>query len=61
MKIYIYYMFQSLISNIVNNTKEMLKMVVTMSSYVTNTISMCQELTNSDTTARLSSTSTGSK
>lgn len=54
-------MFQSLISNIVNNTKEMLKMVVTMSSYVTNTISMCQELTNSDTTARLSSTSTGSK
>ncbi|XP_012221363.1 uncharacterized protein [Linepithema humile] len=51
----------SLISNVVNNAKEMLKMVVTMSSYVTNTISMCQELTSSDTTARLSSTSNGRK
>lgn len=44
-----------------NNAKEILKMLVTMSGYMTNTISMCQELAASNTAVRLSSASTGSK
>jgi len=36
-------------------------MLVTMTGYMTNTISMCQELVASNTTVRLSSASSGSK
>ncbi|EGI68821.1 hypothetical protein G5I_02474 [Acromyrmex echinatior] len=50
----------TVISNVLNNAKEILKMLVTMTGYMTNTISMCQELVASNTAVRLS-TSTGSK
>lgn len=41
--------------------KEMLKMLVTMSGYMTNTISLCQEFSTSNTNLRLSSVSAESK
>lgn len=59
--VYIYYLFQTVISNVLNNAKEILKMLVTMTGYMTNTISMCQELVASNTAVRLSSASAGSK
>lgn len=59
--IYIYYLFQTVISNVLNNAKEILKMLVTMTGYMTNTISMCQELVASNTAVRLSTSSAGSK
>jgi len=49
------------ITNVLNNAKEMLKMLVTMSGYMTNTISICQEYVSSNTTVRLSTTSNGSE
>ncbi|XP_032665153.1 uncharacterized protein LOC116841395 isoform X2 [Odontomachus brunneus] len=51
----------NVISNVFNNAKEMLKMLVTMSGYMTNTISICQEFTASNTNMRLSSVSSGRK
>ncbi|XP_011694332.1 PREDICTED: uncharacterized protein LOC105453818 isoform X1 [Wasmannia auropunctata] len=51
----------TVISNVLNNSKEILKMLVTMTGYMTNTISMCQELVASDTAARISSASAGMK
>jgi len=54
-------LLQNVISNVLNNAKEMLKMLVTMSGYMTNTISICQEYVSSNTTVRLSTTSTGSE
>lgn len=51
----------TVISNVLSNAKEILKMLVTMTGYMTNTISMCQELVTSNTAVRLSSTSTGRK
>ncbi|KYQ49099.1 hypothetical protein ALC60_11826 [Trachymyrmex zeteki] len=50
----------TVISNVLNNAKEILKMLVTMTGYMTNTISMCQELAATNTAVRLSA-STGSK
>ncbi|KYN19667.1 hypothetical protein ALC57_08143 [Trachymyrmex cornetzi] len=50
----------TVISNVLNNAKEILKMLVTMTGYMTNTISMCQELAASNTAVRLSA-STGNK
>ncbi|XP_011639824.2 LOW QUALITY PROTEIN: uncharacterized protein DDB_G0288805-like [Pogonomyrmex barbatus] len=46
----------TVISNVLTNAKEVLKMLVTMTGYMTNTISMCQELVASNATVRLSST-----
>lgn len=40
----------AIISNVLKNAKEMLKMLVTMSGYLTNTISSCQEFAESVTT-----------
>ncbi|OAD62936.1 hypothetical protein WN48_07115 [Eufriesea mexicana] len=37
----------SIISNVLKNAKEMLKMLVTMTGYLTNTISSCQEFADS--------------
>jgi len=54
-------LLQNVITNVLNNAKEMLKMLVTMSGYMTNTISICQEYVNSNTTVRLSTTSNGSE
>ncbi|XP_071565441.1 uncharacterized protein [Temnothorax nylanderi] len=51
----------TVISNVLNNAKEILKMLVTMTGYMTNTISMCQELVASNSTVRLSSASAGRK
>ncbi|XP_012525355.1 dentin sialophosphoprotein [Monomorium pharaonis] len=51
----------TVISNVLNNAKEILKMLVTMTGYMTNTISMCQELVASNTAVRLSSASAGRK
>ncbi|EFN76476.1 hypothetical protein EAI_04902 [Harpegnathos saltator] len=51
----------NVISNVLNNAKEMLKMLVTMSGYMTNTISICQEFSASSTDLRLSSASAGRK
>lgn len=56
-----YHIFQTVISNVLSNAKEILKMLVTMTGYMTNTISMCQELVASNTAVRLSSASAGSK
>ncbi|KYN03633.1 PREDICTED: uncharacterized protein LOC108773256 [Cyphomyrmex costatus] len=44
----------TVISNVLNNAKEILKMLVTMTGYMTNTISMCQELVAANTAVRLS-------
>ncbi|XP_011874214.1 PREDICTED: uncharacterized protein LOC105565542 [Vollenhovia emeryi] len=51
----------TVISNVLNNSKEILKMLVTMSGYMTNTISMCQELVAPNATVRVSSVSAGRK
>ncbi|KAF3429535.1 hypothetical protein E2986_00703 [Frieseomelitta varia] len=40
----------AIISNVLKNAKEMLKMLVTMSGYLTNTIASCQEFAESVTT-----------
>lgn len=50
-----------MIDNVLNNSKEMLKMLINMTGYITSTISMCQEVAASNTTVRLSSASDGSK
>ncbi|XP_076222454.1 uncharacterized protein LOC116429396 isoform X2 [Nomia melanderi] len=51
---------EAVITNALMNAKEMLKMLVTMTSYVTNTISTCQEFTASmNTNLRMSYNSTG--
>ncbi|XP_012150500.2 uncharacterized protein LOC100877238 isoform X2 [Megachile rotundata] len=50
----------AVISNILKNAKEMLKMIVTMTGYLTNTISTCQEFVASPTSnLRMSASSTG--
>ncbi|XP_026827350.1 dentin sialophosphoprotein-like [Ooceraea biroi] len=51
----------NVITNVLNNTREMFKMLVTMSNYMTNTISICQEYVTSNTTVKLSTASTGRK
>ncbi|XP_076238316.1 uncharacterized protein LOC143181668 isoform X2 [Calliopsis andreniformis] len=52
----------AVISNILKNAKEMLNMLVTMSGYLTNTISSCQEFTASSVTnSRKSCNSTGKR
>ncbi|XP_029172745.1 probable serine/threonine-protein kinase clkA [Nylanderia fulva] len=45
----------TVIANVVNNSKEILKMLITLTGYITSTLSMCQELTASTTTRRISS------
>ncbi|XP_070172500.1 uncharacterized protein MAL13P1.304 [Polyergus mexicanus] len=51
----------TVIANVQNNAKEILKMLLTMTGYITSTISMCQELAVSNTTVRLSSAADGRK
>ncbi|KAL0118764.1 hypothetical protein PUN28_009438 [Cardiocondyla obscurior] len=51
----------TIISNVLNNAKEVLKMLVTMTGYMTNTISMCQELNASNPITRLSPITTEKK
>ncbi|XP_014474439.1 PREDICTED: uncharacterized protein LOC106744299 [Dinoponera quadriceps] len=51
----------NVISNVLSNAKETLKMLVTMSGYMTNSISICQEFAASNTNLRLSSSSAGRK
>ncbi|XP_076299528.1 uncharacterized protein LOC143218291 isoform X2 [Lasioglossum baleicum] len=45
----------AVIMNISNNSKEMLKMLVSMTGYLTSTISMCQEYTSANTNTPYSS------
>lgn len=61
MFIYIFYVFQTVIANVMNNSKEILKLLLTMSGYITSTLTMCEKLTASTTTVRLSSVPDGSK
>ncbi|KAL6434679.1 hypothetical protein ACFW04_006189 [Cataglyphis niger] len=51
----------TVLANVQNNAKEILKMLLTMTGYITSTISMCQELAVSNTTVRLSSAPDGRK
>ncbi|XP_006567511.1 shugoshin 2 [Apis mellifera] len=51
----------AIISNVLKNAKEMLKMLVTMTSYLTNTISSCQEFTDSVANMRMSFNSAGKR
>lgn len=51
----------TVIANVVNNSKEILKMLISVTGYITSTLSMCQELTASSTTMRLSSVPDGRK
>ncbi|XP_011260374.1 putative uncharacterized protein DDB_G0277255 [Camponotus floridanus] len=51
----------TVIDNVLNNSKEMLKILINMTGYITSTISICQEVAASNTTVRLSSASDGRK
>lgn len=60
-EIYTCCLFQNVISNVLSNSKEILKMLVTMSGYLTNTISSCQEFVASNNLRLSSISATGSK
>ncbi|KMQ96687.1 dentin sialophospho [Lasius niger] len=51
----------TVIANVMNNSKEILKLLLTMSGYITSTLTMCEKLTASTTTVRLSSIPDGRK
>ncbi|KAG7199569.1 hypothetical protein KM043_014178 [Ampulex compressa] len=49
------------ISNVLKNAKEMLKMLVSITSYVTNTISSCQEFASPNSNAQMTCNSAGQR
>ena len=54
-------LLQLVITNVLKNAKDMMQILVTMSGFLTNTISSCQEFVqNQGNIHRLSTSSTGS-